>query len=330
MYILLGISITLAVLLIVNVLIAIGSSAIWRVASRRANGWSARVRAEAIFALRFFPVFASFLFVGGYIVPAYLLHEPFESGEVVSDKLAMIAIISSIAVSIAVYRIVHTFIATRRLVSQWLNGATLIDLASVEVPVYRIEHEFPVIAVTGIFRQRLFIARSVLATLTDDELSAAIKHEYGHMAARDNFKRTMLRFCRDLIIVPVGVRLDRDWADTAEAAADEFTARCGAPHALDLASALVKITRMVPAHGTASMPVAAFLLGTGAGDVTARVRNLLRLSEQHGLRDKTRFLSPPGLLWLGGLLVMLSLPLLDSDLHLTTHYGIEAFVQFLD
>jgi Zn-dependent protease with chaperone function len=257
------------------------------------------------------------------------LHEPFESGEVVSDKLGVIALVSSFAVLIAVYRIVHTFLVTRGLIREWLRGATRITLDRVDVPVFRIEHEFPIIAVTGILRPKLFIAEKVMSALTDDELSAAIAHEYGHMAARDNFKRTMLRLCRDLIIVPVGKSLDRDWADTSEAAADEYAARHGAEHALDLASALVKITRMVPAYRTASMPVATFLLGTDAGDVTARVRNLLRLSEQLRRPDKSGFISPPGLLWIGGLLFVLCLPLLDSSLHLSTHHGIEAFVQFL-
>jgi len=78
-----------------------------------------------------------------------------------------------------------------------------------------------VIAVVGSIRPRLFVAGQVLDSLTDEEMLAAIAHECGHLAA-DNFKRVLLRACRDMLtIVPCGRSLDRAWAENAEAAADE-------------------------------------------------------------------------------------------------------------
>lgn len=328
MYLLLGISITLAMLLIANIGIAALASLLWRVSSSLTSGWSAAVRAELVFALRAFPVVASLSLVLGYIVPSYLLHEPFDSGEVVSRKLALVAIVSTAAVFFAVYRVMSSWISTRRMIRTWMRGA---DVAAVEggtVPVYRIEHEFPIIAVTGIFRPRMFIARRVLDSLEPGELAASIAHEYGHLTARDNFKRTILRFCRDLMILPVGSRLDHDWAESAESAADEFAAREGSKGALDLASALIKISRIVPTHGHAAMPVATFLLGSSSGDITSRVRALLRLSEHRPERTGRR-LSPLGSISISCFAAVLLLPFFDNGLYLYTHHCIEAFVHLL-
>jgi hypothetical protein len=72
----------------------------------------------------------------------------------------------------------------------------------------------------------LFIAEQVLKILTKDELAAAIAHEYGHMAAHDNLKRSMLRASRAaLLIIPCGRSLDRAWGEASESAADEHAAQ---------------------------------------------------------------------------------------------------------
>jgi hypothetical protein len=78
---------------------------------------------------------------------------------------------------------------------------------------------------------------------------------------RDNLKRALMRACRDvLVIVPCGRILDRDWSEVAEAAADEHAARAGATVALDLASALIKIARLIPEGVKPTMPAGAFLI----------------------------------------------------------------------
>ena len=97
MYLSLGISLTLAFLLIVNMAAAILSIATGRLIARPMTFLSVNTQARVIFALRFGPVVAALIFVFAFVVPAYLLHEPEDSGEVVSGKLALIAAASSIA-----------------------------------------------------------------------------------------------------------------------------------------------------------------------------------------------------------------------------------------
>src|SRR5260370_22212166 len=90
---------------------------------------------------------------------------------------------------------------------------------------------------------------------------AAIAHECGHLAARDNLKRSLLRVCRDaLMIVPCGRSIDRAWSENAEVAADEHAADRGSAVAPNPASALIAIARMDPPGVRPSMPAASFIL----------------------------------------------------------------------
>lgn len=331
MYVLLGISLTLAFLLIVNMVVAIFSSALWRILSNRVQNFSVNARAQIIFGLRVLPVAAALVFVLAFLIPSYLLHEPGVSGEVVSRKLALIAIISSLGVIIALYRVFETWLVTRRLARNWLSDAVEIKPDNMRVPVHKIRHQFPVIAVIGIFRPKMFVAEQVLESLDQNEFAAAVAHEYGHLKAHDNFKRTLLRVCRDLLILPFGKGLDRAWAENAESVADEFAAKTGQSTALDLASALVKIARIVPDHANPAMPAGAFLIEEQNVDVTSRVRHLVLLSEGLDLKAGRSLLglSPISWLWSAALTVLLILPLIDQRLLSSTHEAIEQFVRIL-
>jgi len=215
-----------------------------------------------------------------FLIPSYLSFEPRSTSEVVSNKLGGLAIISLAGVTFAVWRAVRSGFATRTLRKQWLATSERINLPGSMVPTFRIPHRFPIIAVVGAVRPRLFIAEKVLRSLSAEELAAAIAHECGHLTARDNFKRTLLRACRDiLLLAPFGRALDRAWAETAECAADEHAAEQGPKTALGLASALVKIAKMVPTGRHAAIPVAAFLVGANEiRGVKARVRRLLEMA----------------------------------------------------
>src|SRR5262245_12331913 len=121
----------------------------------------------------------------------------------------------------------------------------------------------------------LFRSDHLFQSLTSEEMAAAIAHECGHLAARDNLKRAALRACRDaLAILPCGARLDRAWAEASEVAADEHAARGERAVALDLASALIKIARLVPEGVKPTMPASALLIGDGADGISQRVRRL--------------------------------------------------------
>ena len=279
MYVLLGISLALATFFALNLLASALVSLLWRITEPVANRWSARARAECLFAFRIAAPLVSLLVVAILFVPAYVGYEPHRTSEVVSKKLAAFAIISVLGLGFALWRAVRSAIATRKLARQWLRAAVSIRLPCIDIPTFRISHRFPIIAVVGTLRPRLFIAEQVLASLTEEELAAAIAHESGHLAARDNIKRAVLRGCRDLLtIVPSGRSLDRAWSESVECAADEHAARMSRDIALNLASALVRIARMVPVGVQIELPLATFLVGEETRGIKGRVRLLIEMA----------------------------------------------------
>ena len=79
----------------------------------------------------------------------------------------------------------------------------------------------------------------------------------------DNFKRSVMRVSRAaLLLIPCGRSLDRAWSEASESAADEHAAQQSSFVALNLASALVRIARMIPKGHRQVIPasVSAFLV----------------------------------------------------------------------
>jgi len=332
MYELLGISLVLAALLSINALASLVAATLWRLLARPTRRWSAHTRARIVYAMRVGPPAVALLAVAASLIPAYLIHEPYSTTEVVGKKLGVLALVSALGVALAVWRGLKSWLATRALLRQWLVGAEPIRIAQVSIPAFRIEHPFPVIAVVGSIRPRLFVAGRVLESLSDDEMLAAIAHESGHLAARDNLKRIFIRACRDMLtIVPCGRSLDRAWAENAEAAADESAASRGSVVALNLASALIVIARMIPAGSRPTMPVAAFLLGDETNGVKGRVRRLLYLAGSGAAENR-----PPSVLmmWAPRLVVLSSMfllvfALIHSSALTEMHDAIERAVRIL-
>ena len=288
MYEWLGVCLALSALLTLNAGVSALTALVWRLLQTRANHWSAGAKSQCIFALRVFPGLSSLACVLALLIPAYITHEPRYQTENVTLKLATLAAISAAGLLLACWRGLAAWRVTRNLINDWLANSEPISLdqsvATIgrAIPAYRLRHRFPVVAVVGTFRPRLFIADHLFDSLTEEELAAAIAHECGHLAARDNLKRTLLRICRDVLtIVPCGRALDRYWAEASEEAADEFAARNGGQSALDLASALVKIARLVPEGLSpilSAQTAGALLIGENLSSLARRVTRLTSLA----------------------------------------------------
>jgi len=332
MYSLLGISLALASFFAINVALSALIALVWRIAEPLTRRWSARARGECLFALRISAPLLSLLVVATLFIPAYVGYEPYGTSEVVSKKLAIFAIVSFLGLSFALLRAFRSWIATRRLAKQWLRAAVSIRLPFIDIPTFRIAHPFPIIAVVGTLRPQLFIAERVLETLTEDELAAAIAHEGGHLAARDNFKRALLRGCRDLLtIVPSGRSLDRAWSESVECAADEHAAQISPDIALNLASALVTIARMVPVGVRTELPLATFLVGEETRGIKVRVRRLIEIAS-HGRSSGAAHLRAGTVLPMIGLLAafaIMATVAANPHVLLTVHAVIEHVVSFL-
>jgi Zn-dependent protease with chaperone function len=281
MYELLGITLVLALLLTINATATLVAAGTARACKRLLWRCSARTRAEILFVMRIGPPVIAIVAIATLLIPSYLKHEPPATNETVTLKLGVLAAISAIGVALAILRGLRSWLATRSLLKEWLSASTPIRLDQIKVPTFVLQHTFPLIAVVGAIRPRLFIASHVLETLSDEELAAAIAHEYGHLAAQDNFKRSVMRISRSaLLIIPCGRWLDRTWSEASESAADEYAAQRSSQVALDLASALVRIARMIPQSQRQTLPaaVSGFLVGNDTPGVKVRVSRLVELA----------------------------------------------------
>jgi hypothetical protein len=332
MFFLLGICIVLAVMLALNSIASLVASLLWKALEPRARRWSAASQASVLCLLRTLPVVGGITIVALLFAPAYLAHEPRTNHEEITLKLGIVAFFSALGVVLAVVRGLVTWRATARLTADWLRNAEAITLPGITIPAFRIEHQFPVLAIVGTFRPRLFIANQILKSLTDDELLAALAHEVGHVIARDNLKHGLIRACRDMmLIIPCGRRLDSDWKEASEVAADEYAAGRDRMVGLDLASALVKIARLVPFGSRPTLPAGAYFVnGEDPSGFKARVRNLVSLAGSGSSNPPAALISKlPQWVPIAILVVLLAAISIESHVLVLTHAVIEHAVYLL-
>lgn len=278
MYFVLGISVLLAAMLLVNGAASMAAWLLWRAGRKRIDRWTAATSSQTLFLLRIAPAALSFVAVL-LLGTAFVLYEPRSGYEEVSWKLGLLAGLAFFGVLMAAVRAIGSWRATVRLTSEWMAQAQPVQLRGVPIPAFQFEHRFPLIAVIGITRPKLFIAQKVFASLTSEELSAALQHEAGHIASHDNLRRGLMRVCRDLLcFLPISRSLDRAWMEASESAADDHATIVGGNTNVELASALVKIARMVPAGVRPAVPAGAFLITeNNSQGFRQRVRRLLQI-----------------------------------------------------
>ncbi len=333
MYELLGICLAFTALFALNATVSLLSGLLWRALKPLVRHHSAAIRADMLFALRVLPSASATICVLALIVPAYITHEPQVTREVVTLKLGLITGLSALGLGLAAWRGFMTWRATRRLIADWLSYAEPIELEDISIPAYRLDHRFPIVAVVGTFRPRLFIADQVIDSLSPEEIQAVVAHESGHLAAHDNLKRTLMRACRDVLtIVPCGRSLDRDWTASSEEAADEYAARrCGSLGALNLADAMIKIARAVKINVKPTMPAGAFLIDETGGDVASRVRRLTQTTVTYSAYGRGDALLSGLFKWAfpSATLLLLAFIVTDPDILRWTHMAIEQAMRLL-
>jgi len=234
---------------------------------------AAALRAEALparwaFRLRAAPAAAGLLASVGLALPAFLLHEPAATRE----RPGLTALTLAAAGAALLARTLGAGLASWRssvgASRAWRRRAEPVALPGAPAPAFRIHDPFPVVAVVGVMRPRLYVASQVIDALTPAELAAVLAHEAGHLAARDNLRRLLLRFLPSTGWTRLARRLERRWEAAAEVDAD----RCAGAAALDLASALIKAARLVPPGARLAVPAPAFHAGEG---VAGRIRGLI-------------------------------------------------------
>lgn len=249
----------------------------WPLLLRGSHRASAAARARLAFVCRLLPTTVSLAAAaaGG---AAFLRHEPVQGDEPVGVVLFALGGAAAALLAGTVVRTFAAVLASERLARAWTAHPPALELPDSRTPAWAIDVEFPVVAVVGIWRPRLVVARSVVEHCTPEELAAIAAHERAHLAVRDNLRKLLMQTAVDgLSFTTRQAAVSRFWQEASEDAADDRASASGA-RSLDLASALVTVARLAPGLRMTAWPAAAcFYRGDG---LERRVRRLLDHSRQ--------------------------------------------------
>jgi hypothetical protein len=180
---------------------------------------------------------------------------------------------------------------------------------STNFPLMSVAQPCPPLAVVGLVRPRILIAKSMLdrSKLSAEALGIALDHEQAHLRHRDNWKLFALACLPSLGLHtkmrPACLQLWRrhnDWA------ADDDAVRGDYPRALTLAESLVACSKSIPAKEPGYLFTG---LATHEDELKARIERLIGLNASPQPKASNRF---PVLLALAGVLLAVACSLLAA------------------
>jgi Zn-dependent protease with chaperone function len=241
--------------------------------------------AALLFGLRILPLLASLVVTLALVVPSFQVLEPRSANESMGATPFALGVCALLLIAYGCFRVITAQIRSTRVVTRWLEGARPLKTNADSTLIFQSRREAPPLTLVGVHKPRVLVSESTVALLSDDELHIALRHELQHMKSRDNLKKLIFRFCP----FPGMAKLESAWLQAAELAADD-AAVSNQCDAVDLAAALVKLSRLVPVEA-APVCSAAFV----AGSLSQRVGHLLawdEASKERRVRIRTWFVVP--------------------------------------
>ena len=282
MFYLLCLTLCLAVMFLVLAVTSVLSIPLARFLERKLERVSARTAANVLLVFRLLPFSLAIAVSVGLALPSFMEFEPPSTKEGVNWPLIVLAALGCGVLAMMAARALRIWRTTTFMQRQWLKLSHPVSGVAAGVPLYRIDSETSLLAVTGIFKPRVYISRTVADALTEEELSAALSHELAHVRSYDNLKQVLMK-----IMAPPewfhGLQSAGEaWIRASEVAADERALAQGAS-ALELSSALIKVGRLSRAGNTGNnVPgslAASHLVPCGCSSATltraAHLRDLL-------------------------------------------------------
>lgn len=225
--------------------------------------------ARDLLGLRLLPSAGALLIALTVVLPAFLAFEPHQEHEAAGPVLIVLAALAAAGVAGGLWRGWRACHAARTLLDCCRPGPDRVGDATVHV----VDAAEPLVAVIGALRPRIVASELVRAACSAEEFGAVLAHEAAHLAARDNLKLLMLVAAPDaLALTPLAAALTDRWRAAAEREADQRATRGDPERRLALASALIKVARLVRSHAT---PYPALGMPVATDDVPGRVQALL-------------------------------------------------------
>jgi Zn-dependent protease with chaperone function len=264
MFVLREIAVSLTCFVLLYCCFSIIVAATWRgLACLRSN---AKSLAEMLFFARVLPILASVVITCGFVVPSFQLLEPRWTDEGLGRVPVAFGIAAILLIVLGCCRVFSAQTGTARIVAEWLQSSRPVGTDTYTVCS---RQNAPPLTLVGLRKPRVLVSDLAVELLTEGEIRIALRHEHVHILSRDNLKKLIFRFCP----FPGMGKLEAAWVEAAELAADDG-AVSNTNDALDLAAALVKLSRIAPIEVP---PVCTVGFVTGA--VSLRVSRLLAWEE---------------------------------------------------
>jgi hypothetical protein len=241
--------------------------------------------AALLFELRILPLLASVVITFALVVPSFQRLEPRSINEGMGAMPLALGVCALLLIAYGCFRVIAAQIRSTRVVTRWLDGARPLKVNGESTVTFQSRRGAPPLTLVGVRKPRVLVSESTVALLSPDELNIALKHELQHMKSRDNLKKLIFRFCP----FPGMAKLESAWLEASELAADD-AAVSNQRDAVDLAAALVKLSRLVPIEAA---PVCT--VGFVTGSLSQRVALLLawdEASKERRVRIRTWFVVP--------------------------------------
>jgi beta-lactamase regulating signal transducer with metallopeptidase domain len=211
-------------------------------------------------------------------VPSFVLLEPRGMREPIGTVPLVLGLGGILLLFVGIGKAVAALARTDRIISRWSQQAGATDLHAVcsddRVALQRISGAVPPLTAAGILRPSVWLSRAAESVLTERELHCALRHELVHVRRHDNLRKLILRF----VAFPGMEELESVWSESSEMASDD-AAVASASEALDLATAVIKLSRLLPlAPPPAELTTG--LVDSPADSLQARIERLLAWSEQ--------------------------------------------------
>jgi len=249
---------------------------LWRRVWLYGQQGSARHCADLLFGLRVVPFVVATAVTLVLAVPSFLLLEPRAVEEPVGVVPLVLGFCGIVLMLTGVWNAAAALVRASRTVARWSREACVIGCSPTDsgkfVSVLRTPAPAPPLTAAGILKPRVWLSGAAEFVLTERELHSALRHEVVHVRRRDNLKKLLL--C--LVAFPGMSQLESVWREATEMAADD-AAVSNASEALDLAAAVIKLSRLAPLESPAELTTA--LVHSPAQSVNARVERLIAWSE---------------------------------------------------
>jgi Zn-dependent protease with chaperone function len=272
MFALRGIAVSFSVFVMVYCSMSLAVLLCWRALRLRSEKYPVRRTADLLFGLRMLPLITAGLITAAFTVPSFLLLEPRAINEPLGDIPLLLGTCGAVLSLVGIWNAGLAMRRASRAIASWTREAQPVEPCA-PVPVLRIFRAVPAMTAAGIIRPRVLLSGVAEFLLTTNELQTALNHEIAHVRRRDNLKKLMLRF----VAFPGMAALESAWLETTEMAADD-AAVSNAGEALDLAAALLKLSRLTPV--VSAVELTAALVHSPASVMNARVERLIAWSDK--------------------------------------------------